>query len=53
MASELIAVVKSKPANSGLMSMFHRIWPALVLAAGLIVTVAWMGLLGYGLVKLI
>ena len=53
MALELVAVVKSKPANGGLVSMFRRIWPALGLAAGLIVTVAWVGLLGYGLVKLI
>ena len=49
MASKWIAVVKSKPANSWIDVDVSPIWPALGLAAGLIVTVAWMGLLGYRL----
>lgn len=34
-------------------SLFHRIWPPAAIAIGLIATVAWMGLLGYGLFQLI
>jgi hypothetical protein len=33
-------------------SVFRRIWPTAILGGGLIVTVAWMALLGYGLIKL-
>ena len=53
MALKLIAVIESKTATGGIVSMFQRVWPALGLAAGLIVTVAWIGLLGYGVVKLL
>jgi len=30
-------------------ALFHRIWPPAVLAIGLVLTVAWTTLLGYGL----
>jgi hypothetical protein len=33
-------------------SLFRRIWLTAILVVGLIVTVAWMALLGYGLIKL-
>jgi hypothetical protein len=32
--------------------LVHHIGPIAVLAVGLITTVAWIGLLGYGLIKL-
>jgi hypothetical protein len=32
---------------------FNRIWPVAGLAFGLIMTVVWMGALGYGLLKLL
>ena len=31
----------------------HPIWPVAMIVLGLSVTAAWIGLLGYGLVKLI
>ena len=34
-------------------SVGHSIWPTAVIAFGLSVTAAWVGLLGYGLVKLL
>jgi hypothetical protein len=34
-------------------SVRHSIWPTVVIAFGLSVTAAWVGLLGYGLVKLL
>jgi hypothetical protein len=53
MASKWLAVVApTAPAGGGQNSFFHRVWPALGLAVGLIVTIAWMGLLGYGIIKL-
>jgi hypothetical protein len=33
--------------------LFQRIWPQAMIALGLGLTVAWTGLLGYGLAKLI
>jgi hypothetical protein len=33
-------------------SLFHRVWPGAVLAAAVIVNLAWIGLLGYGFFKL-
>jgi hypothetical protein len=33
--------------------LWHRVWPPTALAVALIVDVAWVGLLGYGLVKLL
>ena len=38
---------------SGVPTNRRAIWPTAVIAFGLGLTVAWMGLLGYGLVKLI
>jgi hypothetical protein len=35
------------------MSLFHRAWPVAVLAAAVIVNLAWMGFLGYGFFKLV
>jgi hypothetical protein len=32
-------------------TLFHRIWPPTVLALGMVLTVAWTALLGYGLVN--
>ena len=41
-------------ASSGidLASYFHRIWPPIALAIGLIITVAWIGFLVWGLFEL-
>jgi hypothetical protein len=36
-----------------MLTVFNRIWPLAALAVGLIVTVAWMGLVGYGLILLL
>jgi hypothetical protein len=33
-------------------SSFTRIWPAAAVGVALLMTMAWMGLLGYGLFKL-
>ena len=32
---------------------FNRAWPLAGVTLGLIVTVAWLGLVGYGLIKLL
>jgi hypothetical protein len=32
--------------------LFRRTWPGALLAAGLAVTVAWIGLLGFGLFQI-
>jgi hypothetical protein len=34
-------------------SLIDRIWPAAIIILGLVVNVAWVALLGYGLVSLI
>jgi hypothetical protein len=34
-------------------SLFDRIWPVAGLVVGLIATVAWMAVLGYGLFRLV
>jgi hypothetical protein len=34
-------------------TLFHQIWPAAIIIFGLGVNVAWVALLGYGLVSLI
>jgi hypothetical protein len=36
-----------------LQTVRNPIWPVLIVACGLSLTATWMGLLGYGLVKLI
>jgi hypothetical protein len=41
------------PAQSDLNSLFHRIWLLAGLGVGLIATLAWSGLLGYGLFRLV
>ncbi len=35
-----------------MVQVFNRVWPIIGLAAGLLVTAAWIGVLGYGLLKL-
>ena len=35
------------------MSLFHQTWPVAVVAAAVIVNLAWMGILGYGFFKLV
>jgi hypothetical protein len=32
-------------------TLFNRVWPLAVVTLGLIATVAWLGLVGYGLIK--
>ena len=34
-------------------SLFQRVWPSAVIALGMLTTVAWVSLLGYGLVALV
>jgi hypothetical protein len=49
-----IAVAPAVPAaviDSAL--YFHQIWPPIVIASGLWLSVAWASLLGYGLVELV
>ena len=36
-----------------MVSLFDRVRPLAALTLGLIVTVAWLGLAGYGLIKLL
>ena len=36
-----------------MLKLFHRALPVAGVAIALIATVAWMGLLGYGLIKLL
>ena len=33
--------------------LFPRIWPAAVIALGFVLTVAWVALLGYGIISLV
>lgn len=40
------------PSGIDLASYFHQIWPPIALAIGLIITVAWIGFLAWGLFKL-
>jgi hypothetical protein len=40
------------PTNSVAISFFHRVWPPAAIVVGLILTVIWIGTLGYGLFKL-
>jgi len=45
-----IAVIERKPARS---SLFQRISSSAMIAFGVGLTAAWVGLLGYGLVNLV
>jgi dolichyl-phosphate-mannose--protein O-mannosyl transferase len=36
-----------------MLAQLTRIWPLAGLALGLVISVAWMGLIGYGLLKLL
>ena len=45
-----LAIVPFAPVPSSA-TLFHRIWPPAVLALGMVLTVAWTALLGYGLVN--
>jgi hypothetical protein len=50
----LVAEASNKlPAVALAIAFFHRVWPVAGLAFGLIVTVVWTALLGYGLIELI
>ena len=49
-AEVIVSPVSSLPQP---ISLFGRIWPVAGLAVGLIATVAWTALLGYGLFRLI
>jgi hypothetical protein len=44
----MVPVAASLPSSARL---FHRIWAPAVLIIGLVVTLAWTALLGYGLVN--
>jgi hypothetical protein len=35
-----------------MVDLIHRVWPIAVLVFGLFITASWIGLLGYGLLKL-
>jgi hypothetical protein len=56
-AQVVVTPVPSLTANSFSIiqpiSPFHRIWPVAVLAAAVIVNLAWVGFLGYGFFKLV
>ena len=36
-----------------MVELFGRVWPMVVLAFGLFATAGWIGLLGYGILKLV
>jgi hypothetical protein len=40
------------PISPNPISLFHRVWPAVVVGIGLIATAAWSGFLGYELFRL-
>jgi hypothetical protein len=44
------APVTQKAAND---KLFPRIWPAAIITFGFVLTVAWVALLGYGIISLI
>jgi hypothetical protein len=39
--------------DSSMLQVFNRVWPIAVLALGFSVTLGWIGILGYGLLKLV
>jgi hypothetical protein len=39
--------------RTGVVALWHRVWPPAALGVALLVNVAWIGLLGYGLVRLL
>jgi hypothetical protein len=41
-----------QPSTGDLISLFHRVWPPAGIVFGLIITVVWMGFLGYGFLEL-
>jgi len=45
-------VLTAPSSTKGLSSLFHRVWPPVAIVFGLIVTVGWIGLLGYGIFEL-
>lgn len=47
------AATPTVPVTGRRPSYLHRIWPVTGLALGLTATVAWIALLGYGLIKLL
>jgi hypothetical protein len=49
--SDLVAGFSSSVSERS--SKRHPVWPVVVVTFGIGLTAAWMGLLGYGLIKLI
>lgn len=45
-------LVSTAPVTSST-SLFDRIWPVAIIILGLVLNVAWVALLGYGVVSLI
>ena len=45
-------LVSTAPVTSSV-SLFDRIWPAAIIILGLVVNIAWVALLGYGLVSIL
>jgi hypothetical protein len=52
-AAVIAPVIAPTPIAISNPSLFRRIWAAAILVFGLAATVAWAGLLGYGLVTLV
>jgi hypothetical protein len=53
MSVEAEVIVSPVPSFLRPISLFDRIWPVACLAVGLIATVAWTALWGYGLFRLV
>ena len=49
MQAKIVAAIAIAPAD---FTLAQRIWPTVLVAFGLGLTAAWIGLLGYGLVRL-
>ena len=45
-------LVSTAPVTSST-SLFERIWPAAIIILGLVLNIAWVALLGYGLVSIL
>jgi hypothetical protein len=53
MSTEAKAIAAiAQPVVAASVSFFQRIWPMAVLALGVILTVGWSGVLGYGILEL-
>lgn len=47
------AAMARSDAERRAMPLFQRLWPPLMVVVGLVLTVAWIALIGYGLLVLI